>query len=76
MSARVFINRVEKILLNDRVSNDEMEHFLGEINRKYSKTRRLILRNNGIQKHYYALDKQLILVFKKYFLRWMLPELC
>lgn len=58
MSARVFINKVEKFLPNDPVSNDEMEQFLGEINHKPSKSRRLILRNNGIQTRYYALDKQ------------------
>lgn len=58
MSARVFINRIEKFLPNKPVSNDEMEHILGRINDKASKSRRLILRNNGIKTRYYALDAQ------------------
>lgn len=58
MSAKVYINKIEKFLPNNPVSNDEMEHILGEINSKPSKSRRLILRNNGIQTRYYALDNQ------------------
>lgn len=57
MSARVYINKIEKFLPNDPVSNDEMEQILGKINNKTSKSRRLILRNNGIQTRYYALDQ-------------------
>ena len=57
MSARVFINKIEKYLPNEPVSNDEMEEILGKINNTPSKSRRLILRNNGIQTRYYALDK-------------------
>lgn len=58
MSARVYINKVEKYLPNNPVSNDEMEDVLGKINHTPSKSRRLILRNNGIQTRYYALDAQ------------------
>lgn len=58
MSGRVFINKIEKFLPNEPVSNDEMEQILGEINNKPSKSRRIILRNNGIKTRYYALDKQ------------------
>ena len=58
MSARVYINKIETFLPNDPVSNDEMEQILGKINDKTSKSRRLILRNNGIQTRYYALDQQ------------------
>ena len=58
MSAKVFINKIEKFLPNNPVSNDEMEAILGKINNKPSKSRRLILRNNGIQTRYYALDNQ------------------
>lgn len=58
MSARVFINKIEKYLPNEPVSNDEMEEILGKINNTPSKSRRLILRNNGIQTRYYALDKE------------------
>jgi len=55
MSA-VYITRVAKYLPNAPVSNDEMEDFLGKIDDKASKARRLILRNNGIKNRYYALD--------------------
>jgi len=58
MSGRVFINKIEKFLPNEPVSNDEMEQILGEINQQPSKSRRIILRNNGIRTRYYALDKQ------------------
>ncbi len=58
MSARVYINKIEKFLPNNPVSNDEMEDILGKINNKPSKSRRLILRNNGIQTRYYALNAQ------------------
>lgn len=58
MSSKVYINKVEKFLPNNPVSNDEMEDILGKINHTLSKSRRLILRNNGIQTRYYALDAQ------------------
>src|SRR5690554_4050239 len=54
---KVYINKVEKFMPNEAVSNDEMEEILGKINDTPSKSRRLILRNNGIQKRYYALDR-------------------
>lgn len=58
MSGRVFINKIEKFLPNEPVSNDEMEQILGKINHTPSKSRRIILRNNGIRTRYYALDNQ------------------
>lgn len=53
----VYITRSGKYLPNEPVSNDEMESFLGLINDSVSKARRIILRNNGIQSRYYALDR-------------------
>lgn len=53
----VFITKVERYLPNKPVSNDEMESFLGYVGGNESKSRRLILRNNGIKTRYYALDK-------------------
>lgn len=53
----VFITKVGKYLPNEAVLNDEMESYLGLINDKASKARRLILRNNKIVSRYYALDK-------------------
>ena len=53
----VYITKIEKYLPNDPVSNDEMEERLGFVNGNISKSRGLILRNNGIKTRYYALDK-------------------
>ncbi len=54
----VYITRIEKVLPNEPVSNDEMESRLGLINGNISKSRSLILRNNGIKTRYYALDSK------------------
>jgi 3-oxoacyl-[acyl-carrier-protein] synthase-3 len=53
----VFINKIEKFLPNDPVTNDEIENRLGLINGKESINRGLILRSNQIKTRYYALDK-------------------
>src|ERR1700759_4849039 len=42
---------------NEPVSNDEMEEYLGFINGKPSKAKRIVLRNNGIKRRFYALSK-------------------
>jgi 3-oxoacyl-[acyl-carrier-protein] synthase III len=52
----VFINRTSVYFPNNPVTNDEMETFLGEIDGKKSKSKCIVLRNNGIEKRYYALD--------------------
>jgi 3-oxoacyl-[acyl-carrier-protein] synthase III len=57
MSDEVFITRITKYLPNNPVSNDEMEDYLGMINNKPSRARRIVLRNNGITNRYYALEK-------------------
>lgn len=54
----VYITKVAKFLPNELVQNDEMELYLGLINGKPSKSRRIVLRNNGIQGRYYALTKE------------------
>ena len=53
----VYITKIKKYLPNEPVSNDEMEERLGLVNGNKSKSRSLILRNNGIKTRYYALDK-------------------
>ena len=53
----VFITRAAKFLPNEPVANDDMESFLGMVDGKPSKARRVILRRNGIKQRYYALDK-------------------
>lgn len=54
----VFINRTSVFLPNEPVSNDEMETYLGQINGHPSKSKGIVLRNNGIEKRFYALNKQ------------------
>ena len=53
----VYINKVAKFLPNSPVGNDEMEDYLGMIDGTPSKARRIILKRNGIQQRYYALDR-------------------
>ena len=54
----VYITKASKYLPNKPIGNEQMETFLGLINQNASKARRLVLRNNGILKRYYALDEQ------------------
>lgn len=53
----VYITRTASFLPNNPVSNDEMEDYLGLINDRASKSRRIVLRNNGIKSRHYAIDK-------------------
>jgi 3-oxoacyl-[acyl-carrier-protein] synthase-3 len=53
----VYINKIAKFMPNEPVDNDSMETYLGMIDGKPSKARRIILRRNGIKQRYYALDK-------------------
>jgi 3-oxoacyl-[acyl-carrier-protein] synthase-3 len=55
--SEVYITKTANFLPNTAVSNDEMERYLGEIGERASKSRRIVLRNNGIKERYYALDK-------------------
>jgi 3-oxoacyl-[acyl-carrier-protein] synthase-3 len=57
MSHEVFITNITKFLPNGPVSNDEMEEYLGMIDNRPSKARRIVLRNNGIVNRHYALEK-------------------
>lgn len=57
MSGAVYITGISKFLPNQPVSNDEMEHYLGMINGRPSRARRIILRNNGIKTRYYAMTR-------------------
>jgi 3-oxoacyl-[acyl-carrier-protein] synthase-3 len=54
----VYITRTASYFPNEPVSNDEMEEYLGFINGKPSKSKRIVLRNNGIKRRFYALDKE------------------
>jgi 3-oxoacyl-[acyl-carrier-protein] synthase III len=53
----VYITRTSAFFPNEPVSNDEMEQFLGYINNTPSKSKAIVLRNNGIKRRYYALTR-------------------
>ncbi|GAC1454126.1 MAG: beta-ketoacyl-ACP synthase III [Chitinophagaceae bacterium] len=53
----VYITNTSVFFPNEPVSNDEMEEFLGYIDNKPSKSKRIVLRNNGIKNRFYALTK-------------------
>ncbi|MFO7714316.1 beta-ketoacyl-ACP synthase III [Desulfosarcina sp.] len=54
---RVFINRLSAFLPNSPVSNDEIETVLGQVDQVPSRAKRIVLKNNGILKRYYAVDR-------------------
>jgi 3-oxoacyl-[acyl-carrier-protein] synthase-3 len=53
----VYITKTSKFLPNEPVPNEDMELYLGYINDKPSKSKSIVLRNNGIKTRYYALTK-------------------
>jgi len=54
--SEVFINDIASFLPNAPVENDAIEDVLGLIDGQKSRSRRIVLRNNGIKKRYYAID--------------------
>ncbi|MBC7887742.1 MAG: beta-ketoacyl-ACP synthase III [Ferruginibacter sp.] len=54
----VYIINTAVFFPNKPVSSDEMEEFLGYIDNKPSKSKRIVLRNNGIKNRFYALTKE------------------
>jgi 3-oxoacyl-[acyl-carrier-protein] synthase-3 len=54
---KVYITSSGIFLPNQPISNDEMEDYLGKINDKKSSVKERILKQNGIQQRYYALNK-------------------
>ncbi len=58
MTKKVYISEISSFLPNAPVANDEMEEVLGMVGNLPSRTRKIILRNNGIRQRYYALDRQ------------------
>ena len=54
---QVYINRAAHFFPNNPISNEEMESYLGMINGKPSKSKNVVLRNNGIKRRFYALEK-------------------
>ncbi|MBA4053729.1 MAG: hypothetical protein C0490_03370, partial [Marivirga sp.] len=58
MNKPVYITSLGVFLPNHAIVNDDMESYLGKINGKNSAVRSRILKQNGIQTRYYALNKQ------------------
>ena len=54
----VYITNTSSFFPNDPVSNDEMEEYLGHINDAPSRSKAIVLRNNGIKRRFYALTKE------------------
>jgi len=54
----VYITKTATYFPNEPVSNEEMEEFLGLINKNPSKSKRIVLRNNGIKRRFYALTRE------------------
>lgn len=53
----VYITRTSHYFPNEPISNDEMEEYLGKINGQPSRSKAIVLRNNGIKRRFYALKK-------------------
>ncbi|MBK1735664.1 hypothetical protein CKO15_10285 [Halorhodospira abdelmalekii] len=53
-----YITGAGAFLPNAPVANEQMEALLGQLGARPSRTRRIILRNNGIVQRHYALDPQ------------------
>ena len=51
-----YITAVSAFLPGDPVENDDLDLYLGPVDRISSRTRRIILANNGITTRYYAID--------------------
>lgn len=56
MSFNAYITHTAVALPNQPIDNQHIEDVLGQINGRPSRTKRIILRNNGIRQRYYALD--------------------
>jgi len=54
----VYITNTAAFFPNSPVSNDEMEDYLGHINDAPSRSKAIVLRNNGIKNRFYALTKE------------------
>nr|MBF0221432.1 beta-ketoacyl-ACP synthase III [Desulfobulbaceae bacterium] len=56
--SQVYITNITAFLPNAPVSNESMEPILGQIGRRASRCRKLILRSNQIQSRHYAIDPE------------------
>jgi 3-oxoacyl-[acyl-carrier-protein] synthase-3 len=52
----VYITKASSFLPNAPVANDDMERILGQVGRRPSRARKIVLRSNKITSRYYAID--------------------
>lgn len=57
MSKAAYITRFSSFFPNQPVGNDEIEHYIGLVNKKSAIAKRLVLKKNGIKQRYYAVNK-------------------
>lgn len=57
MINEVYLTNTASYLPNEPIGNEEIEEYLGLINGKASRARGIVLRNNGIKRRFYALEK-------------------
>jgi 3-oxoacyl-[acyl-carrier-protein] synthase-3 len=55
---KAYITSMGKFLPGEAVGNDAMEEFIGRIGGKASRARKKVLKQNGIQARYYAIDRE------------------
>jgi 3-oxoacyl-[acyl-carrier-protein] synthase III len=53
-----YITSIGKFLPGEPINNHQIEDYLGKVNGRSSKVKNRILKSNGIQQRYYALDQQ------------------
>lgn len=58
MTYPVYVQRLASYFPGQPVSNEDMEKVLGQVGERPSRARRVVLRNNGIRRRYYAIDPQ------------------
>lgn len=56
MTSKAYITDIASFLPNAPVDNDHIEQVLGTISGRPSRSRKIVLRNNGIQTRHYAID--------------------
>ncbi len=54
----VYINDIAAFLPNEAVNNEEIEEVLGKVHNIRSRVKSRILKGNGIEKRYYAIDRK------------------
>ncbi|MGD8844767.1 MAG: beta-ketoacyl-ACP synthase III [Desulfobacteraceae bacterium] len=54
----VYINDMAMFMPNAPVSNDEIESVLGRVDNVPSRTKRIVLKTNGIKRRFYAIDRE------------------